>query len=190
MEYADFIKALRELRAGADPLFDLPQTHWEPAFREWRHRVTALIYAIEDCGYRIDCGISSRNFDIATDEFVTVAERIAGYKLDLQDTVNEIDSIVVDFEQHGDPRGNMKPAPPSRKDKKLESPKEITLSWLLKHAPAGLWLKFLGALVAAFLVGIGFSQTGVYSSVEDLWKAKTPESQAAKEASKLVQPTR
>ena len=104
MDYAKFIEELRPLHAEALNLFDDPQTHNAPRFRKWRHLVTTLISAIDERGYSIDCSISSRIFDIATYGSVAQAERVARYNQELQDTINELESIIGFFDKFGDPK--------------------------------------------------------------------------------------
>ena len=187
MEYADFIRDLRGLKDEAGALFNLQQTHHDPVFRRWRHRVTALISAIENCGYSIDCSIASRLFDIATYGSVTWTKRIERYNRDLQDTVNELDTIIDHFDRYGDPKGQTAAAPALPPLAELEWPQKITLSWLFKHAPIDIWLKFAGALGAAFLIGIGFAQTGLYANIQDFWKTKPSGPSAIKEPNPTVE---
>lgn len=112
MEYAKFIEELRPLHAEALNLFDDPQTHNAPRFRKWRQRVTTLISAIEDRGYSIDCGISSRIFDIMSYGSVAQTERVARYNQELQDTINELESIIGLFDKFGDPKPEAKKVQP------------------------------------------------------------------------------
>ena len=189
MEYADFIAELRTLRDEAASLRNFPDTHHDPKFRKWRHQVTALISAIEDCGYSIDCGISSRLFQVASYGPVTRAEQIARYNRDLQDSVNEIETSINHFDKYGDPKGDKASEEPRKHEQELEWPQKMSLSWLFKHAPIGLWLKFISALVAVFLFGIAFAQTGLYANLEHLWKTKgTAETQVNKEPNHTVEP--
>ncbi len=112
MEYAKFIEELRPLHAEALNLFDDPQTHNAPRFRKWRHSVTTLISAIEDRGYSIDCSISSRIFDIVSYGSVAQTERVAIYNQELQDTINELESIIGFFDKFGDPKAEAKKVQP------------------------------------------------------------------------------
>ena len=189
MEYADFIVELRTLRDEAASLRDLPETHQHPTFRKWRHQVTALISTIEDRGYPINCSISSRLFQVAAYGSISRAEQIARYNLDLQDTVNEIETTIDHFDKYGDPKGHNAPEEPRNQQQELEWPQRISLSWLFTHAPIDLWFKFVGALVAAFLFGIVFAQTGLYSTVKDLWRTKaTAETRITREPNHTVEP--
>ncbi len=71
------------------------------------------------------------------------------YNLDLQDTVNEIETTINHFDKYGDPKARKQVEAPPQRDQELEWPKKITLSWLFKHAPITLLLKFIGALATA-----------------------------------------
>ena len=106
MDYKDFIEELRPLYTEARSLFGNEQTHQSHAFRKWRHRVTALISRIEEQGYSVDCNISSRIFDVPSYGSVSRAERIAAYDRELQDTLNELESLIEHFDKYGDPRNN------------------------------------------------------------------------------------
>ena len=71
--------------------------------------------------------------------------------------------------------------PITKQTPELEWPQKITLSWLTKHAPISLWLKLLGALVTAFLLGVGFAQTKLYDNIQELWKPNKPATHETKE---------
>ena len=187
MEYADFILELRTLRDEAASLRDLPETHQHPAFRKWRHQVTALISAIEDHEYSIDCAIASRLFQGASAGPLSRAEQIDSYNLDLQDTINEIETSIDHFDKYGDPKVQKAPEKPREQKQELEWPQKISLSWLFTHAPIDLWLKFVGALAAAFVFGIAFAQTELYSKLGDVWKARSAvEAPVSKEPNSTV----
>ena len=183
MEYTDFIKELRPLREEAHTLFDEKETHQSPKFRKWRHKVTTLLTSIEEegQGYSIDCNIRSRDFLVPSYGEVSQSENIAAYNCELQDTVNEIDTIIELFDKYGDPKSKAGKEENLRQRAELEWPPKMTLSWLFKHAPISLWVQFLGALIAAFLFGIAFSQTGLYANIRSLLETTKPEIQTTKE---------
>lgn len=58
--------------------------------------------------------------------------------------------------------------------KEIPYPQKFTLMWLYKHAPISLWGWFFGLLIAAFAVGVGFTETPLYQ----LLKTKATESVA------------
>ncbi|MGB8409276.1 MAG: hypothetical protein WCE58_05135, partial [Gallionella sp.] len=146
----------------------------------------ALISAIEDCGYSIDCSVSSRIFQIFAYGSIEQAEEIARYNRDLQDTVNELETAINLFDKYGDPKGQKQPEAPQRRETELEWPQKITISWLSKHTPVDLWLKFVGVLIDAFLLGIGFAQTGLYADFENHWKTNSAEPNLNKEPNHTV----
>ena len=131
-----------------------------------------------------------RAFSVASYGPVTRAEQIARYNRDLQDSVNEIETSINHFDKYGDPKGDKASEEPRKHEQELEWPQKMSLSWLFKHAPIGLWLKFISALVAAvFIFGIAFGQTGLYANLEHLWKTKgTAETQVNKEPNHTVEP--
>jgi hypothetical protein len=104
MNYTDFIDEIKPLLEEARTLFDLEQLHDDPAFRKWRHRLTTTITSIEEKNYWIDCDVASRSFDIFTYSFVSKKERTAAYNRDLQDTINELETIIDHFEKYGVPQ--------------------------------------------------------------------------------------
>jgi hypothetical protein len=122
VEYAKFIEELRPLQAEALNLFDDPALHEAARFRKWRHAVTTLISAIEARGYSVDSRISSRLFDIASYGPVTRAERVGRYNRDLQDTINELESIIRFFDKFGDPKVEARRVQPSLAVKREVSP--------------------------------------------------------------------
>ena len=55
--------------------------------------------------------------------------------------------------------------------KEIPYPQKFTLKWIYQHAPLSFWGWFFGLLLAAFALGIGFSETRLYQ----LLKNKAPE---------------
>lgn len=59
----------------------------------------------------------------------------------------------------------------------LAHPEKVTLAWLTHNVPVSLWYKAAAVLFAAFMFGVGFAETGVYSSIKAVFsemKAAAP----------------
>jgi predicted nucleotide-binding protein len=104
MKYTNFIEELRPLIEEARGLLGAEEYHQDPQFRKWRQKVTTLITRIEGLGYSIDCDISSRIFQVPSYGSVSRREQIEYFNRDLQDTINELETIVELFDKYGDPK--------------------------------------------------------------------------------------
>ncbi|MCG7966024.1 MAG: nucleotide-binding protein [Candidatus Thiodiazotropha taylori] len=122
MNYANFIEELRPLIEEAKSLLGAEEYHQDPQFRKWRQKVTTLISRIEDRGYSIDCDITSRIFQVPSFGSVSRREQIEYYNRELQDTINELESIVEFFDKYGDPNS---PIDSTAEEKKLISSDKV-----------------------------------------------------------------
>jgi hypothetical protein len=104
MNYDDFINELIPLLDEGRSLFDLEHLHQNPRFRKWRQRLTSTIDAIESHGYEIDCNVKSRIFQVASYGSVNKRDHIAAYNRELQDTINELETIIQYHKKYGDPK--------------------------------------------------------------------------------------
>lgn len=172
MKYDDFINEIRILLKEACALFDKEDVDRNPEFRKWRHSLTVAIDTIKNQNYDITCRVKRRAFTIHGD-FSTQEACRNRYNQDLQDTINELETIVKYFDNYGEAKSLADSNAESVPYKELEYPQKVTLSWLVKHAPIGLWFKFVGILFAAFVLGLGFSQTGAYANFQQLWKKES-----------------
>ena len=189
MSYAAFVAEIERLLGEGRSLFDKNETDQDPSFRKWRHRLTVLINTIEGRGYSVDCDVESRLFDIASYGDISKNDRIKRYNLELQDTLNELETIVEHFSKYGDPKPASAVVNVGQPKSELEWPQKVTLSWLAKHAPILLWLKVGGILITVFLLGIGFSETVAYKNIQQLWQKEQPQ-KAQFEPNKPLEPTR
>jgi len=166
MKYEDFVNELREFLLEANNLFDLNKVDEDPNFRKWRHNLTDLIQRIEDNGYDINCSIQNRLFCEQGSYTYDPSQKdhVEAFNRDLQDTINELETIINKFDKYGDPKSKdiIKP-----QNEQLEWPQKITLSWLYAHAPFGLWMKAGGFLLAAFLLGIAVGQSQLYIEISN-----------------------
>ena len=48
----------------------------------------------------------------------------------------------------------------------LQPPDRVTVSWLIKHVPAGVWMKAAGVLAVAFVLGAATYRSGFYAPLE------------------------
>lgn len=168
MTYQQFIEALRPLLVEAQGLFSLKELHENPRFRKWRHQVTDLIERIEAQGYTVNSSITTRYFDNPGTYSYTPSDRdrLFAYERDLQDTINELQTIVEGYEKFSDPK-----VPPqgSKEQKRLEWPDKMTLAWLWHHAHVSVWWWLGGVLVTVFLLGITVGQSTFYAQIQKPW---------------------
>jgi len=151
MKYDDFINEIKGLHTEALTLFDKEEIHSNSDFRNWKHKLTASIDLIEDQGYTIKCDIGSRLF---TNLSQNPSSRLKHYNMELQDTINELDTIIKYYNNYGSPKINSK----EKSNNELKWPKTVTLSWLFKHAPIGFWVGAISLLFGAYIAGIQSSQ--------------------------------
>lgn len=176
MTNEEYINELRGLVQIAKTLFNAADLHENAEFRKWRQKLTALIITAEERNYNVESDVISRDFDIfvAYGPQPTLKERTDAFNRDLQDTINELETIIEFSDKFSNSVTNEKSNAESNQKTELEYPQKVTLSWLAKHAPIGLWLKFIGMLITAFLLGIGFSQTIAYKNIQQLWQKEEP----------------
>ena len=164
LSYRQFIDELRPLTEQARALFDLDGIHENPAFRKWRHEITDLIRRIEDVGYTVNCSIDERRFDELGSYSYTPSPRdeLAAFNRDLQDTINELATIVERFEKFGDPKAA---DPAVAAATPLKAPEKITAAWLWGNASMSLWWIVIVAAVAIFGVGITVGQSSLFKEL-------------------------
>ncbi len=177
--YRQFVDELRPLIEQAGALFDLDDIHENPAFRKWRHEVTDLIERIEDAGRSVNCSIGERRFDDIGSYTYTPSprDRLAAFNRELQDTINELATIVERFEKFGDRKAAdvaVAAATP------LEAPEKITAAWLWGNAAMSLWWIVIVAAVAIFGAGITVGQSSLFKELVD--KLKPAETKSDKRA--------
>ena len=179
LSYRQFVDELRPLIEQARALFDLDGIHENPAFRKWRHEVTDLIERIEDAGRSVNCSIGERRFDDIGSYTYTPSprDRLAAFNRELQDTINELATIVERFEKFGDPKAAdvaVAVATP------LETPEKITAAWLWGNAAMSLWWIVIVAAVAIFGAGITVGQSSLFKELVE--KLKPVETKSDKRA--------
>jgi len=170
MKYSDFIEEIKKSLDDANSLFNKEEIHFDSEFRKWREKITTAIETIEEQSYNINCNVRDRIFDIASYEDISKKDKIKKYNLDLQDTVNEIETIIDYFSKYGDPKFKETKIIESKSKKELDYPPKVTLNWLKKHTPISLWLKMGGIILTAFLLGVGFSETKLYENIQKIWQ--------------------
>lgn len=182
MKYEDFVNELRQFLQEARNLFDLDGFDEDPAFRKWRHNVTDLIERIEDKGYEINTSIQSRDFcqqgSYTYDP--THKDHLKAFNRDLQDTINEFETIIERFEKYGDSKSSANNN--EKSVKQLEWPPKMTLSWLFLHAPISLWMKASGIILASLLLGLAVGQSQMYKELSSKFTKNS-------EPNNQVQPT-
>lgn len=185
LSYRQVVDELRPLIEQARALFDLDGIHENSAFRKWRHEVTDLIERIEDAEYSVNCSIGERHFDELGSYTYTPSsrDRLAAFNRDLQDTINELATIVERFEKFGDPKAAdvvVGAATP------LKAPEKITAAWLWDNAPMSLWWIVIVAAVAIFGAGITAGQSSLFKELVE--KLKPVETKSDKRATPNMAP--
>ncbi|MCW8934733.1 MAG: hypothetical protein OQK98_08415 [Gammaproteobacteria bacterium] len=73
----------------------------------------------------------------------------------------------------------------NEKIKEIPYPSKFTLKWLYQHAPISLWGWFVGLLLSAFALGIGFSETSLYQLLKSEASESAPQPPELNKSSKL-----
>jgi hypothetical protein len=161
--YRDFVEELRPLAAQAIEFWDSLELHNGSEFRKWRHEVSDLIDRIEGVGYSVNCRVDTRQFD----EFggygytPSLEDRVEAFNRDLEDTINELETIISRFDKFGDPKSPQQTTTLSS----LKIPEKITAAWIWNNAPITLWLKLAGISSLIFVAGIALGQSTLYEDV-------------------------
>ncbi|MCU7864191.1 MAG: hypothetical protein KZQ92_09475 [Candidatus Thiodiazotropha sp. (ex Lucinoma borealis)] len=174
MKYEEFIRELIILIDQAKEMFNLRKRDSDPQFRAWRHSASDLIQRIKKEGYDVNSAINGRVFDIRMGYWSdpTPKECIAVYNRDLQDTINEFQTIVTRFNAYGEPtRANID----ANNTENLRLPEKVTYRWIRDFVPIHLWFSAVGVLVAIFSAGVYIGQTSFY---KDITTKSIPESQS------------
>jgi hypothetical protein len=175
MRYQDFIAELRSHIAEARRLRDLSITHEDSAFREWRHRVESIVAEAATLGYRLPGAFNSKNrfyTDIYHQSDSSIREALVR---DVRDSEAELRYLVDQFEKFGVPPLVGAAALPQNDHEAtapaVPYPDRITIDWLTRHVPIGIWALAMGALLAAFLLGVAFGRTPELASTIDWLRA-------------------
>ena len=162
MRYADVIDEIRRLVEEAKGLRSSRQMHMDPDFRRWRHELeTLLAQASAQFPLPGQVRVHVRRFG-QSDRILTDDELFEMYRLEMDDTIIELETIVTAYKRFGEPER------PNRSDSKpREWPTKITLGWLFQNAPLSLWGWLLSILLAAFLLGTQVGQSTLYKQVRD-----------------------
>ncbi|MFQ5427921.1 MAG: hypothetical protein ACE5EZ_02965 [Thermodesulfobacteriota bacterium] len=99
--YEAFINELRSLVPSGETLNGAIERDLDPKFRRWRLEVTDLLDRIEYVGYSVRCNIRNRSF--GTDRNATEEYLNDEYKIELQDTLNELCLTIERYESYGTP---------------------------------------------------------------------------------------
>ena len=99
--YEDFINELRQLVATGEMLYGAVERDLDPNFRQWRLEVTDLLSRIKQAGYSVRCYIRNRSF--GTPRNATEKHLNDEYRIELQDTLNELSLLIKRYETYGEP---------------------------------------------------------------------------------------
>lgn len=159
MKYREFIEEIEQLLGNGSTLFDAKGMHADTEFRAWRHQVTAVIDAIERTGHKVSCSIRSRTFGRPRDRYMGthVDDLKREYNRELQDTLNELSTLVDHFKRFGEPPIPGKPEPAARASTQPIS--DGSLGWLWNHVSWKLWGTLIFVLLLCFTLGIRFARS-------------------------------
>lgn len=178
--YAAYIAALKPLIKEAKA-FTVDQRDYESAsFRKWRHTVSSLCTRIDRSHVDSTCGIDHRLFRLngyGTRNYQQ--EKLEAFDRDLRDTLFELDHIVEQYVQFGEPAMKntaaakaMKPAPQldpipamgagpvaiseAGKPAPPEWPKaeKLSVKWIWENIPLSILVSLGAFCLATFAAGI------------------------------------
>lgn len=165
MTYKDFINELESLLKKARGLFSASDYEDNRDFKRWKREFSTLLINIEEEGYEPACNVISREFTpfVGYGSVPSKAKLEKKFNDDLQDTIDEMEIIIGNFKKYGDPkRSTSKVSDPTSE---VTFPEKVTVMWLLKHIPIGMWLAAASILLAVFYMGINFGNTEFYKSL-------------------------
>ena len=165
MTYEQFINELKSLLSRAKELFNAHELELNQDFKRWKKELSALLIAIEEKGYDVQCNVISRDFTlfIGYGSIPSDSQLAKEFNSDLQDTINEIEIIIDHYNKFGDPRGKIETQ--SQSTQELKYPDKVSLAWLWNHMPIKLCVSGIIILFSVFLLGIGFGQTELYKGL-------------------------
>lgn len=110
VNYKQFIDELGPLLTEARGLSRLPTLHEDLRFRKWRHQVQDLLRQIKEQGYSVNCSVAHRAFDERGSYTFTPSDqdRLRAYERDLGDTINELQTIIGNYEKFAEPKKPMR----------------------------------------------------------------------------------
>jgi len=167
MRYEHFIADLRRSISDGQKMLTGHTTHRDQEFREWRHRIESSVKDATASGYRLPGPVKS-----PARTYRSVYEHSAGtteFERDVEDTLIELRFLVERYEQQGAPPLVKPPVAASASRPSaaaLQLPDRVTVSWLMKHVPAGIWIKAAGVLAVAFVLGAATYRSGLYAPLE------------------------
>lgn len=166
MRYQDFIADVRNLIEEAERISRSGATHEDPQFRDWRHRAESLVNEVAALGYRLPGKFeSSRRSYRAMYSGASRNDDASALAKELNDSTIELRHLITQYEKYGEPKSVQVVG---EGGSHLAVPERVTLAWLFKNVPIGLWASALGLLGGAFVLGVAVARTDVYISL-DRW---------------------
>ena len=162
MTNEEYINELKILVDQARGLFDAEDLHENNEFRKWRQKLTALIIAAEENGYNVETDVISREFDIfvAYGSQPTIQKRTAAFNQELQDTINELETIIEHHEKFSVSKN---------KENIINSQSNKENNIVMKGIKIPVWLI---ALCVFIFLGVILEQLYVSKNPVDIWGFK------------------
>ncbi len=140
-----------------------------PVFRKWKLRLEDCLRRMDDLGYAVNCGVSTRAF--AATGFYEDSD--AAFESDMVATLQELELIVENFSRYGDPG-------PTRSSKAqaasiaqavplaqpLLPPEKVTFGWMLHNVSMGGWSIIAAIGIAVFSAGTFLGRLPMLQTVE------------------------
>lgn len=177
MTYGDFIEELRPLRDTAAGLLGNRLRSKSPEHKLWCAAATDLFARIWLEGFGpviVRSGIVSRSFEDGwVDRSTSQLMLQRRYDEEIQKTIIEFDLILKNFDKYGAPKAPQRVSskaqaassneamsikPEVRSPHEVDPHSNVTVVWLAKNVPAGLWLRAVAGVLtligAAFIFGL------------------------------------
>jgi len=104
--YEQFVNEIRALLNEGKNLRGAQKRDQDPSFRKWRLKLQDNIRRIKDQGFEVNCKSKYRNYGASSDEYFGSSSDALNslYNRELEDTLNELNLIVENFDKYGPPK--------------------------------------------------------------------------------------
>lgn len=170
-DYPAFIEGLKQLRDQVDTFEEEDRDHGAPVFVRWLDSLKYLLDKVDRLGFRhVICRVQERQFTAPDrSEFKTPKIRRIYFDRGLSDTLVEIDRILWEYKNFGEPLRSQEPlhtatgAPGSAastgtEEKSAGVQEKYSYGWWRDHFPLPLLLSVLVVIAGAF--GLGLTMGG------------------------------
>lgn len=166
----NYINFINEIAVSITEAKNLSPKDWDTeAFRKWRHKLLDSICRIEEQGYKVNCNLSVRRFRVFGYGITSKFEQDNIFNKDLADTINELELIIEQYKNYGDPSLNKSDSQKNTAEiKAIEVTEKITMRWLFDHMPIKGWVAIIGLLAGTFVLGYKFYEAIILPAKEKI----------------------